>query len=1057
MKKTFLFFLITLAFGAPAKKASAIAYGAGGELIYQYINDSTYRFYYKFYRACTGIGENNEFSLCYRNTCSGIWYTEILQKAALSPFGTPNGQIVDNACANQPNACTDPNSTIEMYREWWYTGVVTLNEPCDHWIFSVNISERDRDYLTNLAILPPFQHNLYVEANIYTQTEPHQSSPYFTAPLPVYTCSGADFHYNPGVVDPDGDSLVYKMIQPRAATTDIFVLCAGYPPYNIPFAGTQYNLTDNPLETNNTFTLDATNGDMEFTPSGNQVAYLALLVEKYRNGQLIGSVMRDTRMEVHTCQSPPVQFSFNPNSVSGAALSGDTIVACGNTNVNFCFSGSSTDGSAVLKLSENSGRVMKGARVTYQNQGTDDVTGCVSWTPGLNDTGFRYFVVNIKDSGCAPGDYPVVQTFKIPVFVKTGTRAWAVDSLVCPGASAWLKADGGNNFFWNAFPGDPAASLSCSNCDSTLVTPSDNTRIIVTSDLANGCRNKDTVYIGVDRSNSVDITPPGPLVFCEGGGYVQFTASGNGPRPVKVVTCGPSSGLCGGNLDSVQIAETSNNSNMSDMMYIWVSYYGPFYSYFRTQKMQVLYRKEELKEVGMTPGTIKKIALNFGNFQGQNPTFSNVRISLRCSDKRQFTSLAQSEFELGLTQVFSAASVTLHPGWNEFEFDVPYDYDTSKNLVVQFCYSGVSPVSTQSTGNMLPVYYVTTSYKSSIAAGQVSAGNACSGSIGQIRTYQRRPDMRFVFCDMPETDFSYSWTPATGMDNPGGASTGINVDTSTWFTVTTKGRTGCEVKDSIYVYVADNHFSVQPDHAEICLGDAITLNAIGGVHSSTWYNDDFTGPDNFSCTTCNSPVVHPQDLGLYPYKVIMSDSFGCTDTADASVNVNPIAQVVITTPDTTIQYGQSVQLHATGAAYYMWSPTQTLDNPRLASPVASPLQSTRYTAKGYMPGGCSTEASVWVYVDAVGLVMIPNAFSPNGDGVNDVFRIENLVFQKVSSFLIFNRYGQVVYDGARNSNKGWDGTINGKPAPLGTYFYHIQLTYPDRKVKSYKGDITLIR
>lgn len=1051
-RNTWVVLMMTLLQLVLHQKASAGVDGAGGELTYEYVNDSTYRFYFRYYRGCSGFPEWNELSLCYRNTtCGGIWYTKRLSKMVLTPYGQPNGQMVDRGCGGQTNTCTDPNSTNEMYREWWYSGEVTI-PPCDKWLFSINIVERDRTGLTNLMISPYPDHNLYVEATINnTGAYRKQSSPFFTAPIPVYTCSGSPFVYNHGVRDPDGDVLVYKLIQPRSATADLFVVCAGYPPYIVPFAGPQYNITDNPLLTNNTFSLNSATGDISFTPTGTQVAYVAYLVEKYRNGVLIGSVMRDSRMEVRNCTAAPTQFAVNATSISGATLTGDTLFACSNTPVNFCFNATSTTAGTLLVAKDNSRQVMPGAQVTYSNQASANVSGCVQWTPQPLDTGFRYFVVSVKDSTCTSGNPPVIQSYRVPIYIRPGAAISLKSNVICPGASVVLTGTGGTQQNWSAAPAN--STFSCTQCPVTTATPQDTTVYILTTNLANGCKSRDSVKVSIDRSNSVNATPD-TLVFCDGGGYVELSASASGPKPLKNIVCGAYSASSTANLTNAELAQSSNNSNSSNVQYVWAGYWGPFYGYYGTQRMQIIYRKEELQQVGMMPGTIQKIAINFADFTGTNPTYSNVRIAMKCTDKFQFAAPFQSEFEVGFTETYTAASVTLHPGWNEFILATPYDYDTTKNLSVQFCYSGVSPQSSSSSTGMLPVYYVTTNYTSSIAAGQILPANACAGNIGTVTAYNRRPDTRFSFTPLPETNFSYNWTPTTGMSNPGAASTSVFVDTTTWFTVSSKGRNGCVVKDSVLVYIAKKDFSIYPKDPVVCEGEVVRFTGSGG-YTYNWSNDDFTAPAGFSCLVCDTPDVTGA-LGDHAYKIIVADYFGCSDTLDATLRVNERPTTHIINNDTTVYYGQSVQLQAEGASHYVWSPGGSLNNDRIVNPVATPLSTTMYVATGYAPNGCPLKDSVLIKVNINEHPFIPNAFSPNGDGRNDVFKIGNLTHQRIMSFSIFNRWGKEVYKAGINQN-GWDGMYNGSPAPIDTYFYYIELVLADGSIKRYRGDLTLIR
>ena len=94
-----------------------------------------------------------------------------------------------------------------------------------------------------------------------------------------------------------------------------------------------------------------------------------------------------------------------------------------------------------------------------------------------------------------------------------------------------------------------------------------------------------------------------------------------------------------------------------------------------------------------------------------------------------------------------------------------------------------------------------------------------------------------------------------------------------------------------------------------------------------------------------------------------------------------------------------------------------------------------------------------VYRDSL---LVPTAFTPNGDGRNDVFRVANLSFQKLIEFRVFNRWGQEVYSTTDN-NGGWDGTWKGVAQDMGIYTYIIRVAFPDGTVSTYKGDVTLIR
>jgi gliding motility-associated-like protein len=88
-------------------------------------------------------------------------------------------------------------------------------------------------------------------------------------------------------------------------------------------------------------------------------------------------------------------------------------------------------------------------------------------------------------------------------------------------------------------------------------------------------------------------------------------------------------------------------------------------------------------------------------------------------------------------------------------------------------------------------------------------------------------------------------------------------------------------------------------------------------------------------------------------------------------------------------------------------------------------------------------------------LFIPTAFTPNGDGKNDIFRIGNLTFQKVQEFRILNRWGQEVF--SATDNRGWNGFFKGKPQDAATFYYLIRVAYPDGATKMFKGDVILVR
>ena len=116
-----------------------------------------------------------------------------------------------------------------------------------------------------------------------------------------------------------------------------------------------------------------------------------------------------------------------------------------------------------------------------------------------------------------------------------------------------------------------------------------------------------------------------------------------------------------------------------------------------------------------------------------------------------------------------------------------------------------------------------------------------------------------------------------------------------------------------------------------------------------------------------------------------------------------------------------------------------------------------YVLEGFNRFGCADSAVITISVDYNIIEGVPNAFTPNGDGKNDVFKIENARYDKLVDFSIYNRWGQQVYHNNYDINQGWDGTFHGVQQDLGTYNYNIIVTDPMGNTKQFKGTVILVR
>jgi gliding motility-associated-like protein len=314
-----------------------------------------------------------------------------------------------------------------------------------------------------------------------------------------------------------------------------------------------------------------------------------------------------------------------------------------------------------------------------------------------------------------------------------------------------------------------------------------------------------------------------------------------------------------------------------------------------------------------------------------------------------------------------------------------------------------------------------------------------------------------------DSTLEYHWLPAA-FDQGSLIIHPIPTQTSQYkITATQPGAPAtCPPRTIIYTATVEPIPLISFDKKEttVCLmpGDSLDINAYiqpGGInYQYQWAPEDYLR----NTTDLNNKFHAP--IGDYVKVLSVSTPAAhCSNMDSILIHVAPPFSFTGIYPanDTTIRYGDEVQLDVMGeAAYWIWSPVSYPADPFAKNPVVQPLETTLFTVIGFDEYGCRDTASVLVNVVFGSNAGVANAFSPNGDGLNDVFKIENRRFEKMTVFKIFNRNGQCVYDG-KDPEKGWDGTFKGMPCDIGTYYYLIKLIYPDATEKQFKGDLTLIR
>jgi len=239
-----------------------------------------------------------------------------------------------------------------------------------------------------------------------------------------------------------------------------------------------------------------------------------------------------------------------------------------------------------------------------------------------------------------------------------------------------------------------------------------------------------------------------------------------------------------------------------------------------------------------------------------------------------------------------------------------------------------------------------------------------------------------------------------------------------------------------------------------CIDQTLFLKALDAMPGGSYL---WNFPDG-GTSDLQAPVRRNVTLAASGIYTVTYSVAGCPATTTANVLVYPKIVLTDVTPDQTIRWGNSIYLNALGAIHYRWVPNDgTLDNPNINNPIATPTDSITYMVIGSDSVGCLDTAYVHIKVIDASDEFIPSSFTPNGDGLNDIFRIRNMGTQKLIGFSIYNRYGEQVYYNGYSPDAGWDGTHKGVPCDMGVYFYEIIIGLRDGTKRVHKGDVTLIR
>jgi len=765
-------------------------------------------------------------------------------------------------------------------------------------------------------------------------------------------------------------------------------------------------------------------------------------------------------------------------------------------------------------------------------------TATLTITPLISTS---YIVTGTSAAGCVNKDTIAVTVAPLPSVAITSV----VDSL-CAGDSIQLQGTGATNYSWTILGNATVISTQ----SQITVAPNTNTSYVIQGTDANLCSNKDTLQIRVNPAPTVTAIL-GNTSVCPGVSGVSYWVPGSNTNSTYSWSISNGTIISGQGNDSITTAwdssatgfltvlETTDRGCVSDSISLPVSVNiiltppapAGQNTYCSDQAIGVNYQTPS------TPGSIYNWFIQGGNIvagNGSNSVTVDWTITGVGSGKIWY-----EETSTTIDTICFGVSDTL------FVSISPSPQTSAINGTTTFCFGDTAVFNVTNTGGST---YAWNSVNSTIISGGISnavsvamtAGSGpasltvietntfgCTGQavnlpllINALPIASAGSNVTICNGDTIQLNGSggtiYSWSPATGLDNPNINNPNANPNTTTNYTVTVTDNNACSKDAQVTITVNPLPVVSAGNAVAICLGKSVTLNATG-ASSYNW--TPAAGLDNPASA---SPVASPG--ATTTYTVTGTDANNCSSSASIQVTVNPLP-VAVASADTSICNSTSITLNASGAQSYSWTPTTGLSNPLIANPDASPSTSTTYTVTITDGNGCTDTEDVLVDVNpqpksdfdidpsktigncqgvtatfvnnstnalsylwdlgfaftttddepthtfqfggnatirlisynnfctdtlyktfqmpTVGdfLKNLPNAFTPNNDGINDCFNLGNQnEFYGCSNWTILNRWGEEIYQ-SKSPGDCWNGKreSDGSEMPAGTYFYLVKI------------------
>jgi len=972
------FLLIIFILSVFSKQASA-THIVGGELSYEYLGNSQYAISLIIYRDC--LSGQAAFD----------------DPAAIGIFGS-NGNLVQNldfdldsvvtlqstinsSCVTAPNdVCTEAG---------YYTEIVTLPPAVGG--YTITYQRCCRNAVIQNIVDPDDIGATYVATIPGSGSSPDNSSPFWNELPPLYVCVNLPFEFDHSAFDADGDSLVYSLCTPYEGASSNAP--APDPPAAPPYTNVTwlppYSMLDmlgGPVP----LTIDPETGEINATPNSVGTYVIGLCVQEYRNGVLLGETRRGVQISVVNCQAPvalpddinevtPNSFMNCSEFVQFEALSstgfdiwwdfGDPTTGADQStiqNPTWTYPGPGTyDLTLVVYNPINPNDPLCTDTIVQQITIRDTVLPVVgqdtatcpgipvqiggppvagwsySWSPttGLSDPNIAQPIASITQEivyvltatdqvGCSGSDSVTVSLLANP------DADAGPDVEICPGASVQLGASGGVSYLWS-----PNLFIDDVNISDPTVDPPSTMPYVVEIENADGCIGFDTLIVTVLEpqltvSNDTQSCFGDTIQLFASGGSAYLWSPNTSINDVNIADpeVFPSSTVMytvntidanqcesvdsvmvsvqalpiadAGQNDTICVGETANLSATGGDNYLW-------------EPSATLNDPNVSDPIAMPDLTTDYVVV--------------VSDNLGCADSDSVLVFVHPlpEADAGPDQIVCEGQTTQLEGSGGVDYSWSPTTGLSDPLID-------SPIATPE----LPTEYVLT----------VTDANSCVNTdtvFVDVFLVDAIGDTIICIGDAAQIGViggvSWTWSPTTGLSDPNAQFPTANPTTTTVYTVIADNGQECSASDSVVVVVSPLPEAFAGYDQGVCAGNTAQLNATGGLIY------EWSPSAGLSDPNISDPVV-TFSSDTVSYSVLVTDAIGCMNSDTVTVWQEPLPEATAG-PDTTICFGESVQLISTGGTTYSWDPAAGLSDPSVENPLATPMTTTTYTVTVGQPTG----------------------------------------------------------------------------------------------------------